>query len=122
MPPGTPDSTDRVWQLILRERKWVDEHTGSWWGPWKGYWQQNARGAWRPPAKEWEDLVKRPHHFEKRGTFGSPITRLAEHVVSYFPDEPDAEAWSMRDKRERRQAVNQYKNRFFAQHGETVGF
>ena len=121
-PPEDPASEDRVWQLILRERKWVDEHTNKWWGPWKGYWRKDESGAWRPPPKEWEELVQRPHHWEQRGTYGSQISRLAEHIVTSYPDEPVAETWSLRHKRERRHAVNQYKKRFFVQPGELVGW
>ena len=115
-PPSSPDVRDEDWQDILWERWWIDSR-GWWVGPEEGR-GQGRRGKGEdqrlPLTAEQQELKRNPaeHPVLPDGS-RSPISRLAEQIVT----DERLYAWSgvhtQRETRARRQNIAAYRRRIF---------
>ena len=134
-PPAHWHDPDPTWQRLLLDRRWVSQ-TGLWIGPARGQTKGKAlkgkSGSLSPRAKgkrsgkgqakgkqvplEWKRLVEEPDGFNvDQNGMVSPITRLAEQLVTSAFDEDEWTETSDRKKRARAFRVSQYKHRFFVE-------
>ena len=115
-PPSSPDDMDDDWQEILWDRWWIDS-SGGWIGPEEGR-GQGRRGKGEdqrlPLTAEQQALKRNPaeHVMLSDGT-RSPISRLAEQIVTDEREYVWQGVHTQRESRARRQNIAMYRRRRF---------
>ena len=129
-PPAVWWANDFDWQNMLYHRGWINTN-GDWEGPVKGQdkgkgkgqdkgkGKGKGKGTSKGPPLEWRRLVQHPDGFnvDPNGN-RSPITRLAEHLVTAQAGDTEHSATTIRQKRARAWFVSQYKFRFFVENAD----
>ena len=133
-PPTHWDDPDPTWLALLRRRWWIDGD-GYWLGPERGRKGEpdkgkgkgayagkgKGKGKAKGPPLEWARIVTQPdgYNVDPHGQW-SPITRLAEQLVTSPMEETEFSASTDRQRRARAFLVSQYKHRFFVDDASEV--
>ena len=111
-PPNPYWEGDETWQNLLRHRGWLDE------------WGYLSLPKWLTKPRfntSWRLLQLEPdaHPVDEKTNERSPISRLAEHLVIYYPEDMFAiQGHASRGARDMRDHLMRYKRRCFSSFDE----